>query len=117
MGVLDELKRLGVNTEEGLQRMMGNASLYERMLGTFKKMIDDYSIRSEEFDADDYGDLIEKTHAIKGAAGNLSLTPVYEAYTEIVNLLRRSEAAEAKKLFEKVLPVQAEIIDCIEKNK
>lgn len=117
MSLLDDLKELGVETEEGLQRMMGNASLYERMLGTFIKLMDDYAIQPEDFDCDDCSEMIEKTHAIKGASGNLSLTPVYTAYTEIVNLLRENKPAEAKLLFEKIQPVQEEIIQCIQKYK
>lgn len=116
MSMFDELKELGVNIDEGMKRLMGNASLYERMLGTFTKMINDSSIKPEDFDCDDCTEMIEKTHAIKGASGNLSLTPVYEAYTKMVDLLRQDKPAEAKAVFEEVLPVQTEIISCIEKH-
>ena len=117
MGLLDELKELGVNTDEGVQRLMGNASLYERMMGSFTKLINDTSVKLEDFDCDDCAEIIEKTHALKGASGNLSITPVYEAYTEIVNLLRQGKTSEAKERFEKFLPIQTEIIDCIERHK
>lgn len=117
MGLLEELGTLGVNIEEGTKRLMGNAALYEKMMGTFHKMMADSSIRAEEFDCEDCTPLIEKTHAIKGASGNLSITPVYEAYTEIVALLRKGEPAKAKEVFENVLPVQTEIINCIQKYK
>lgn len=117
MGLLDELSTLGVNVEEGTKRLMGNAALYEKMMGTFTKMMADTSIEVEEFDCDDCTPLIEKTHAIKGATGNLSLTPVYEAYSEIVALLRKNEPAKAKEVYERVLPIQTEIINCIEKYK
>ena len=50
------------------------------------------------------------------AAGNLSLTPIYESYSEILNLLRTDKPAEAKAVLAKVLPVQQEIISCIENN-
>lgn len=117
MSLFDELKDLGVNIEEGKKRLMGNESLYERMLGTFVKMMNDTSIEPGDFDCDDCTEMIEKTHAIKGASGNLSLTPVYEAYTKIVDLLRQNKPAEAKVIYEEVLPVQTEIIRCIEKNQ
>lgn len=116
MGLLEDLKDLGVNVEEGMNRLMGNASLYERMLGKFAGMVKDAAI-TPDFDSDDYADVIEKAHAIKGASGNLSITPVYEAYTEIVNLLRKEQPQQAKEVLEKVLPVQTEIINCIEKNQ
>lgn len=117
MGLLEELKELGVNTDEGVQRLMGNASLYERMLGSFIKLVHDTPIEAGDFDCDDCWELIEKTHALKGASGNLSVTPVYDAYTEIVNLLRQGNPGEAKVLFEKILPVQTKIIECIEGHK
>lgn len=117
MSLLEELGTLGVNVEEGTKRLMGNAALYEKMMGTFTKMMADSSIQVEDFDCDDCTALIEKTHAIKGATGNLSLTPIYEAYTEIVALLRRNEPAKAKEVYERVLPVQTEIINCIEKYR
>lgn len=117
MGLLDELSTLGVNVEEGKKRLMGNSALYEKMMGTFVKMMNDTPISVEEFDCDDCTELIKKTHTIKGASGNLSLSPVYDAYTDIVALLRENKPEQAKEEFEKVLPVQQEIIECIEKYK
>lgn len=58
---------------------------------------------------------IEVAHAIKGASGNLAVTPVYESYSELVRLLREQQPEEAKKVLEKALPVQNAIIDCIER--
>lgn len=117
MGLLDELSTLGVNIEEGKKRLMGNSSLYEKMMGTFIKMMDGTPISVEDFDCDDCTDLIKKTHTIKGAAGNLSITPVYEAYTKIVSLLREDKPEQAKEEFENVLPAQQRIIECIKKYK
>ena len=57
----------------------------------------------------------EKAHALRGTSGNLSITPVYEAYTEIMNLLRAGRPDEAKQLIAKIIPVQEQIVSCIEK--
>ena len=57
----------------------------------------------------------ERAHAIKGTSGNLSITPVYEAYSEIMDLLRSDRPDEAKELLKKILPIQEEIVSCIEK--
>lgn len=114
MSFLEELKSLGVNTEEAVQRMAGNVSLYERMLVKFVNMID-ASIVKPDFDMNNYTDIIDAAHAIKGASGNLSITPVYEAYTEIVRLLRAQQPQQAKEVIEKVIPVQTEIVNCIRK--
>ncbi len=114
MSMLEELKGLGVNTEEAIARMNGNLSLYERMLGKFVDMMKN-SIVQPDFDCNDYAGITEAAHTIKGASGNLSITPVYEAYSEIVRLLRAGEPEQAKEILEKILPIQAEIVNCIEK--
>lgn len=114
MGLIDELKTLGVNTDEAVARMAGNASLYERMLVKFLDMMK-ASIVQPDFDHNNYADIIEAAHAIKGASGNLSLTPIYEAYSEVVRLLRVEQPEEADAVLKKVMPVQTEIMNCIEK--
>jgi len=114
MNLIQELKGLGVNTDEGLQRMGGNASLYERMLVKLKDMMKESPVRMD-FDSNDYSEVLESAHSIKGASGNLAVTPIYEFYTEFVKLLREQQPEEAKKILEKALPVQDEIIACIER--
>lgn len=114
MGLLEDLKELGANIEEGLNRLGGNQALYERLLGSFMKTMETHYVEPD-FDSNDYAEIIEKAHAIKGTSGNLSLTPVYEAYTEIVDLLRGGKPEEAKEVLAKILPVQEEIMQCIAK--
>ena len=115
MNLLDKLRAMGVDVDDGLKRLMGNEKLYKRLLGSFVKMIRTQAV-DPDFDENEYTEAIEKAHSIKGTAGNLSLTPIYEAYTEIRNLLRTDKPAEAKAVLAKVLPVQEEIISCIEEN-
>ncbi len=116
MALLDELRELGVNVEEGLGRLGGNAAFYEKMLGSFIKMMDKYSF-DLDFDCEDYGEIIEKSHAIKGASGNLSITPIYEAYGQATDLLRKEKPQEAKEVLLNALPIQEKIMDVIRKYK
>lgn len=115
MNLIQELKSLGVDTDKGLERMGGNSSLYERMLVKFVDMIKSSPVQVD-FDCSDYSDILESAHAIKGASGNLAITPIYEAYSEIVRLLRAQQPEQAKTIIEKVLPVQTSILNCIEKS-
>lgn len=114
MTLLEELETLGVNVQEGLARLGGNEALYTKLLGSFVKSMEAHYVQPD-FDETDYEEIIEKTHSIKGTSGNLSLTPIYEAYTEIVSLLRVGQPKQAKEILEKILPVQGKIIHCIEK--
>lgn len=115
MSLLEELKTLGVNVDEGLERLGGNEALYTRLLGSLTSTIEEYYVQPD-FDGADYAAATERAHAIKGTAGNLSITPVYEAYTEIVSLLREGKPEEARVILKKILPIQEEIIRCIERS-
>lgn len=115
MGLCEELKELGVDIDEALRRLGGNEALYTKLLGSFVKMAGAYEV-DPEFDASDVTPVIEKTHALKGTAGNLSLTPLYKAYTQIVDLLRAGQPEIARDELKKIIPVQDAILACIQKH-
>lgn len=116
MSLLEELRALDVDVDGGLKRISGNEKLYIKLLGSFTKSIDTYKVDAD-FDGNEYNDIIEKAHALKGVSGNLSITPVYEAYTKVVDLLRAGKPEEARPILKEVLPIQEKIIACIEKYK
>ncbi len=115
MSLFEELRSLGVDIDGGLKRIMGNEKLYTKLLGSFVKMANN-NVIALDFDAADCTEAIEKAHAIKGTAGNLSITPLYEAYSEILTLLRTGRPEEARTLLEGTLPTQKRILECIESH-
>lgn len=117
MGFMEELETLGVNVKEGIDRVMGDQDLYESMLEMFVEAVKEPEVRKEDFNADNLDELIRQVHMLKGIAGNLSLTPLFEAYTKTLGLLRDNRPGEAKAVFEGLLPVQQQIIECIERQK
>ncbi len=114
MALLDELREMGVDVDEGVERMMGNSSLYRNMLVKFWEMVTAYAA-SVDFESGDYSKLIDETHKLKGASGNLSIVPLYEAYSEMVSLLRDGKAQQAAAVYRRCLPVQDRILGCIQK--
>lgn len=114
MDLLTELKELGVKTDEALVRFMNNAALYERMLLKFPPNIEKLEVLSY-IDSGDYDTAVTNAHTIKGVVGNLSLTPLYTAYTEIVNLLRAGNPEGARQMLVETLPIQEQIVSCIKK--
>lgn len=117
MSLTESLKNLGANVDEGLDRVMGDASLYEMMLGMFVDSVRDNPIGLEEFDGADLADLTKRIHMLKGVTGNLAITPLFNGYNQSLVLLREGQAAKAKEVFAQMLPVQTEIIDCIKRFK
>ena len=115
MSMIDELKGLGVDVNEGLDRVMGDTSLYEMMLGMFIGSVNDTSITPADFEESDLDPLIKKIHMLKGVTGNLAITPLFTTYTEVLGLLRNGQAKEARAGYEKLVPVQSAIVDCIKR--
>lgn len=113
----DELESLGVNVTEGLDRVMDDMPLYEMMLGVFVDTVNENPISLEDFAGDDLEELINRVHMMKGMTGNLSLTPLFNSYVEILGLLRENRPKEGQAVMEKLVPVQLKIIECIEKNR
>ncbi len=114
MGLFDELRENHVDVDEGLNRMMGNESLYQAMLGKLLEMLADFT-SEPEFGSEDNTEIIEKVHALKGAAGNLAVTPLFKAYSEILGYLREGKPKQASLVYQDVLPTQEKIMACIGK--
>lgn len=114
MSKIDELRTLGVDIDEALQRFMGNGALYEKMLNKLINAVKDVQVLPC-FEAGDYEKALENAHTLKGVTGNLSVTPLYKGYTEIVDKLRAGDPEKAREILDGILPVQEQILACIEK--
>lgn len=114
MDLIAELNELNVNTDEALARFMNNKELYKRMLLKLPPNIEKLDVLPF-VDAGDYETALANAHTIKGVTGNLSITPLYTEYTEIVNLFRAGNPEEARKRLVDVLPIQEKIVSCIKK--
>lgn len=117
MALLTELDALGANTREALSRVMDDEDLYVMMLGMFTDALRQDPVLESEFSAPELDPLIRKVHTLKGTAGNLSIMPLFEAYTKILGLLRENNPAEARRIWQAMLPVQEKIVACIEKAR
>lgn len=113
----EELENLGVNVAEGVDRVMGDEPLYEMMLGMFSDTIKEARILFGDFEQADIEELTAQVHSLKGMTGNLSLTPLYDGYVEMLGLLREGKVREAGQVMERMMPVQEKITSCIERNR
>ena len=114
MDLISELETLGVNTKEAIERFNNNSGLYIKMLGKFTGAAADLEVMAY-LESGDLDKAVANAHTLKGVTGNLSLTPLYKAYTDIVALLRANDPVSAKQILTDTLPIQSDIIACIEK--
>ena len=92
MITIESLKAFGANTEEGLARCMGNQALYLKLVGVMLADKNFDKLRSA-IEAENLDEAFEAAHALKGALGNLALTPLYEKAASLTEFLRnRAEA-------------------------
>lgn len=117
MDFMEELRGLGADVDEGLDRVMGDRDLYTMMLGMFQGTVDENAVSLEDFDAGDLEELTKRIHSLKGITGNLALTPLFNRYTEILGQLRAGQAKEGKAGYEQLMPIQDAFLDCIQRHQ
>ena len=104
MITLDALNRYGANTAEGLARCLNKEPFYLRMV-SLALADKSFTLLKEAMDAGDARALFSAAHALKGAIGNVALTPIYEPVCALTELLRGKDApvAGAVALTEQIL--------------
>jgi HPt (histidine-containing phosphotransfer) domain-containing protein len=61
----------------------------------------------------DFVNGVEHAHALKGVTGNLSLKPLYEMYTKIVNRIRANEIEDIEPLCYEAIDLEKKICEAI----
>ena len=106
MITLEKLAAYGADTKTGLERCMNNEAFYLRLVGMI--------LKEKSFDAlekaiaeNNLRAAFEAAHALKGVAGNLALTPLYEPASEMTELLRAETQMDYSGYMEKILEQKA----------
>lgn len=98
---IEDLKEYGADVDTGLKRCVNNEGLYLKLVNkipgdaNFEKL---YSA----IEASDLDSAFEAAHAIKGASGNLSLSPIYDPIVEMTELLRARTDLDYSDFIEKI---------------
>ena len=81
------LRQAGIDYDAAVARFVGKQAIYEKYL---TKFLDDTHATDAAvaYEAKDYEEMLEQTHALKGVAGTLGMTDLYEVSAQIVNDLR-----------------------------
>ena len=108
MLTVENLKAIGVNTDEGLARCMNNEQFYLMLVG---KVLNDDSIErlNNAIKSGNLDEGFEIAHSLKGVLGNLSLTPLFDAVVEITELLREKTPIDYSPYMEKILSLEKEL--------
>lgn len=87
MLTIDNLKKLGADTESGLARCVNNEEFYLKMVG-LSLQDDKFEKLRSAIEAGDLDSAFEAAHALKGVLGNVGLTQLFEPVSEMTEELR-----------------------------
>ena len=110
--MLDKLKELGVNVDKVLATLNGKQALYEKLIIKFYDMVIKMNVTSDNLE-----EIYERIHALKGAAGNLGITPLYNEYVKILTLIKEDKMDLVPSAIDEMLPIQEQIMNCIREYK
>ena len=87
----------GINVEEGLGRLLGNADFYRGILRDFRQSQANVAIEVEEhLNMGDTEEAAALLHALKGISGSISAQAVFDASSTLEMLCRAGDIAKAK---------------------
>ena len=106
MITIEELRSAGADVETGLSRCLGKEDLYLKLVGMglgdakFEEL-------GTALNAGDLASAFELCHALKGVIGNLSITPLFEALSDMTEKLRNREEADYFSIYTKVIEIRS----------
>lgn len=110
---LNEVLNILCTDQEGLKgRFMNNDALIVKFL---KKFLEDqsYDKMAEDVQNKDYEALEASSHTLKGLAGNLGLSKVYETSMNILTAVREKDYDRIAVDFEEAKAAYEEAVSCI----
>ena len=105
---INKLREYGADVDSGLARCMNNEGFYLKLV---EKSVKDaaFDKLAAAIDAGDLNAAFEAAHGLKGVAGNLALSPIYDPVVEITELLRARTEMNYSELVSKILAKKEEL--------
>lgn len=92
------LQTANVDTEGAIRRFSGNADIYELFLKKFP-LDDSFGQLTSALNAQDWEALQVATHTLKGVSGNLGMTRLFYACTQLSTFVREGNILETQKIY------------------
>lgn len=98
----EKLKTFGADVGTALPRCGNNEALYLRLVGMCADELRQDAL-GEALKSGDLDRAFETAHKLKGAVGNLALTPVYDPISELTELLRAKTPGDYEALYRQIV--------------
>lgn len=109
------LMNAGIDVDGAMERFLDNEMLLDRFL---KKFLTDANFEKlrEAVASGDGETAVNASHTLKGICGNLSMSRLYELFSDQVAAFRAGDAASAAALMEEIVPAYEDMCDVIRRN-
>ena len=109
MLTIEKLIEYGADVKAAMEICMNNEEFYLRMVNLMlqEKQVETLQQAVAEGNLDA---AFEAAHALKGVAGNLSLTPLYETASEMTELLRKEQDADYQAYLSQILKIRDDLL-------
>lgn len=104
----DRLRAYGADMDGAMERFVGDEELFGECFSMF---LEDaaFAALEDSLKKQDYRAAFEAAHTLKGVAGNLGLTPLYQAICQLVEPLRRGEYSALQSQYEAVADARSAV--------
>jgi HPt (histidine-containing phosphotransfer) domain-containing protein len=116
------LDAIGVDTKSALARMLNKEEMYKKFLTKFKadqslEKLKEILSENGECTAENRAEIFNLTHTIKGVAGNLGLTGIYEASGDLCEMTRSDDSNRTyfAESYAKLLDAYNELMEVLDK--
>lgn len=106
--MVEKLQQWGCNTEEALERFVGDNDLYIMCMNLF---IGDGSFDElgKAIESNDIDAAFNACHTLKGVAGNVSAGPLFEAIENLTERLRAKDGTGMAEDYQKIIALKDEL--------
>lgn len=117
MSVLDKKEELiaaGIDVDSVLQRFMGSEKLMEKFL---KRFLDDVTFGQlcDSIAANDCDGAFRAAHTLKGVAGNLGMTELFDCVSAMTEKFRAQDMSSAASDLEGLRKVYEKVLEAVKK--
>lgn len=109
----EKLLEAGVNVDVALDRFRGNEKMMMHFLLGFSKD-PSYETYKAAMTEKRYEDAFKAIHTLKGVCGNLSLDNLYDVTSNVVELFRAGQNAQAEELFPEVVKEYERVVKILD---
>jgi len=113
--LVEKLKEYGCDVDSALDRFMNKESLYLKFI---RKFPDDPTMNTirELIHSENTEERFKAVHTMKGVAGNLGLTPLFDTSADMVQKFRENKTEEAIAEYDTLEKIYKEIYDIISES-